>query len=182
MSVLYVGAYSYSLSSGAYGELCTASVTTTHVSLLSIMIKRSSFENSEAFSSKCYLHIFEANGLTRFEITESGLESPGVSYGANVSSFVGCDLTVFRVRRRIVAVCHASQVYGGAISAMVGPFVRSFMGYGSSSALCGTVICDKCGLLIDGVSIQNSLALSSTSGTLPAPSLFFVISLRECAV
>jgi hypothetical protein len=66
---------------------------------------------------------------------------------------------------------------------MVGPFVWSFMGYGSSSASCGAVICDKCGLLIDGASIKNSLALSNTTGTLAAPSLFaFVLSLRKYAV
>jgi hypothetical protein len=82
-----------------------------------------------------------------------------------------------------MAACHASQVYGGAINVMVGPYVRSFMGYGNSSASCGTVICDKCGFLIDGASIQNSLALSSISGTLAAPSLFAcVLSLQKYAV
>jgi hypothetical protein len=81
-----------------------------------------------------------------------------------------------------MVACHASQVYGGAISVMVGPFVRSFMGYGNSSASCGTVICDKCGLLIDGATTQNSSALSDTSGTLPASSLFAsVVNLWKCA-
>jgi hypothetical protein len=67
--------------------------------------------------------------------------------------------------------CHTLQVYGGAISVTVGPFVRSFLGFGSSSASCGAVICDKLGLLIDGVAIQNSLSLSNTSGTVAIPSL-----------
>jgi hypothetical protein len=71
-----------------------------------------------------------------------------------------------------VASSHASQVYGGAISVTVGPFVRSFMGTGSSYISCGAVNCEKCGLLVDGASMQNSLALSNTYGTLAAPSFF----------
>jgi hypothetical protein len=50
------------------------------------------------------------------------------------------------------------------------------MGTGSSYISCGAVICEKCGLLVDGVSIQNSLALSNTYGTLAAPSLFACVN------
>ena len=57
MSALYVGAYSYSFSLGALRISCTASVTNTHAHLLSITIKRSSFQNSMALSSECYLLI-----------------------------------------------------------------------------------------------------------------------------
>jgi hypothetical protein len=57
MSVLYVGAYSYSGSNGALDISCSASVTKTHAHLLSITIKRSSFQNSMALSSECYLLI-----------------------------------------------------------------------------------------------------------------------------
>jgi hypothetical protein len=57
MSALYVGAYSYSGSYGAVDMSCSASVTNTHAHLLSITIKRSSFQNSMALSSEWYLLI-----------------------------------------------------------------------------------------------------------------------------
>jgi hypothetical protein len=82
MSVLYIGAYSFCSSNGAFQKSCTASVTNTHVDLLSITIKRSGFQNSKALSSECYLFILNANDLTRFEVSETGPDSEG----ANVSS------------------------------------------------------------------------------------------------
>jgi hypothetical protein len=74
------------------------------------------------------------------------------------------------MRCRNVAACHIfiSQVYGGSISVMVGPYLRSFRGYGDSSVSCGAVICNTCGLLVENTSIENSLALSSTSGNVAA--------------
>jgi hypothetical protein len=57
MSALYVGAYSYSASAGSLEKSCTASVKNTHAHLLSITIKRSSFQNSMALSSEWYLLI-----------------------------------------------------------------------------------------------------------------------------
>jgi hypothetical protein len=65
MSALYVGSYSYSLSNGALAKSCTASVATTHVHLLSITIKRSSFQNSMALSGEWYLLISNGQDLTR---------------------------------------------------------------------------------------------------------------------
>jgi hypothetical protein len=103
MSVLYVGAYSYSFSQGASKISCAASVTTTHVQLLSITINRSSFQNSMALSGGCYSPTLNAKDLTRFEISETGFElENGVSYGANVSSsavilpFFACDAASWR--------------------------------------------------------------------------------------
>jgi hypothetical protein len=52
MSVLYIGAYSYSLSDGAPEKSCNAAVETTRVYLLLITIKRSSFLNSVALSGE----------------------------------------------------------------------------------------------------------------------------------
>ena len=57
LSALFVGAYSYSLSLGAPQMSCSALVTNTHVYLLSITIKGSSFQNSMALSSEWYLLI-----------------------------------------------------------------------------------------------------------------------------
>jgi hypothetical protein len=98
MSALYVGAYSYSQSAGFIRKSCTAIVATTHVYLLSITIKRSSFQHSVALSSEWYVTILNAKDLTRFEISETGLKSQaGAAYGANVSSsaaalpFFACD-------------------------------------------------------------------------------------------
>jgi hypothetical protein len=117
MSALYVGAYSYSDSNGAFKMSSSASVTNTHAHLLSITIKRSSFQNSMALSSEWYLLIFDAKDLTRFKISETGLKSQaGDSYGANVSSsdaaspFFVCD-TASRWRvilRRFTAAQSAS--------------------------------------------------------------------------
>jgi hypothetical protein len=117
MSALYVGAYSYSGSAGSVGKSCSASVTNTHAQLLSITIKRASFQNSMALSSECYLLILNAQDVTRFEISESGLNfQAGTSYGANVSSsaaalpFFACDAVLWlRVTlRRFTAAQSAS--------------------------------------------------------------------------
>jgi hypothetical protein len=87
MSVLFVGAYSWSFSVGSYEMRCGAYVGSTLVHLLSITIKGSSFQNSMALSSECYPFILIAKDLTQFEISETGQESEaGFSYGANVSS------------------------------------------------------------------------------------------------
>jgi hypothetical protein len=88
MSVLFVGAYSWSFSLGAPQMSCSALVTNTHVYLLSITIKGSSFQNSMALSSEWYPFILIANYLTQFEISETGQESQGgISYASNVSSW-----------------------------------------------------------------------------------------------
>jgi hypothetical protein len=119
----YVGAYSYCISNGAAGMSCSASVTNTHVHLLSITIKRSSFQNSMALSGGCYSPTLNAKDLTRFEISETGFESKdesqgGVSYGANVSSsavilpFSACDAASWRrvTLRRSTAAQSASRL------------------------------------------------------------------------
>ncbi len=59
------------------------------------------------------------------------------------------------------------QVYGGAISAMIGPYVRSFIGIGDANASCGDTICDNCVVFMFGISIINSLASSNTIGNMP---------------
>ncbi len=119
MSVLFVGAHSHSFSPGASDMLCTASVKITHVYLLSITINRSSFQNSMALSSECYLLILNAKDLTRFENSESGLNTKaGTSYGANVSSsavilpFSACDAASWRrvTLRRSTAAQSASRL------------------------------------------------------------------------
>jgi hypothetical protein len=119
MSALYVGAFSYSTSNGALGMSCNASAEMTHVYLLSITIKRSSFRNTLALSSECYPFISNAKDLTRFEISESvPLSQAGVYYGANVSSsavalpFFACDATLWwRVTlRRFTAAQSASRL------------------------------------------------------------------------
>jgi hypothetical protein len=88
MSVLFVGAYSYSFSVGAYEMECGAYVESTLVYLLSTTIKSSNFRNSMALSSEWYPFVLIANYLTQFEISETGQKSQGgISYGANVSSW-----------------------------------------------------------------------------------------------
>ena len=114
MSALYVGSYSYSGSNGALANSCTASVATTHVHLLSITIKRSSFQHSVASSSECYLLISNGQDLTRFELSEAGEESEGanVSLSAVTSPFFACDAASWRrvTLRRFTAAQSASQL------------------------------------------------------------------------
>jgi hypothetical protein len=62
--------------------------------------------------------------------------------------------------------CCALQVYGGAISMNVGPYVMSSIGSGNSSASCGETACSNCSFFVSGTSIMSSLALSRTSGDL----------------
>ena len=111
--MLYIGSYSYSLSNGAYEKSCTASVATTHVHLLSITIKRSSFQNSMALSSECYLLFSNAQDLTQFEFSEAGRNSEGanVSLSAVTLPFFACDAASWRrvTLRRFTAVQSASQ-------------------------------------------------------------------------
>ena len=114
MSALYVGSYSYSTSNGALAKSCTASVATTHVHLLSITIKRSSFQNSMALIGEWYLLISNAQDLTRFELSEAGEDSEGanVSLSAVTSPFFACDAASWRrvTLRRFTAVQSASQL------------------------------------------------------------------------
>ncbi len=67
---------------------------------------------------------------------------------------------------------HASQVYGGAISAMVGPHAWSFIGTGISTASCGDTICDSCGVFMSGASVRNSRVLSNSTGSVDAAPFF----------
>ena len=61
--------------------------------------------------------------------------------------------------------CNALQVYGGAISVIVGPYAWSFIGTGGQSeASCANTTCTNCSVRISGTSITKSRALSSTSG------------------
>ena len=114
MSALYVGSYSYITSAGALAKSCTASVATTHVHLLSITIKRSSFQNSMALSGEWYLLISNAQDLTQFEFSEAGRNSEGanVSLSAVTSPFFACDAASWRrvTLRRFTAVQSASQL------------------------------------------------------------------------
>jgi hypothetical protein len=114
MSVLYVGAFSYSSSDGAFQQSSTASVATTHVHLLSITIKRSSFQNSMALSGEWYLLISNAQDLTQFELSEAGADSEGanVSLSAVTLPFFACHAASWRrvTLRRFTAAQLASRL------------------------------------------------------------------------
>jgi hypothetical protein len=80
----------------------------------------------------------------------------------------------------LVAFCnarlfHMLQVYGGAISVMVGPHAWSFIGTGFSNASCGDTICELCAVSISNTSIANSRAVSSSSGNVDAAHLSALI-------
>jgi hypothetical protein len=98
---------------------------------------------------------FNSLMLTYFAISGTA----GNSFGTNVSS-----LSIF-VQSAYKQACHALQVYGGAVSVMIGPYAWSLIGTGISSALSTETICNCCSLSVSDTSITNSLALSHTSGT-----------------
>jgi hypothetical protein len=58
----------------------------------------------------------------------------------------------------------AIQVYGGAISVIIGAYVWSEIGSGRSNATSGDTYCSDCGVLMSGISIINSDVKSITSG------------------
>ena len=113
------------------------------------------------------MYEFECNKLTWVDNLDSASnKNDGLnreSFGANVSYLA---LGVFNVLCKITntMVLYPFQVYGGAISVMVGPYVRSSIQIGQSSSTCGDTICRNCSINVTGTSISNSEALSSTSG------------------
>jgi hypothetical protein len=58
----------------------------------------------------------------------------------------------------------SAQVYGGAISMMIGSYVYSLIGSGISIATSGETLCIDCAVAVTGVSIINSATRSMTSG------------------
>jgi hypothetical protein len=82
MSVLFVGAYSWSFSLGAPQMSCSALVTKTRVYLLSITIKGSNFQNSMALSGGCYPFILNAKDLIQFEFQNLALSHKVESHTA----------------------------------------------------------------------------------------------------
>jgi hypothetical protein len=68
----------------------------------------------------------------------------------------------------LTMMCHAVQVYGGAVGVIVGPYARSSIQTGHSFSSCESTTCIDCNLNVSGTSITNSSALSNTSGDFPA--------------
>jgi hypothetical protein len=177
MSVLYVGSYSYCSSAGALDKSCTASVATTHVHLLSITINRSSFQNSMALSGEWYLLISNAQDLTRFELSESGVLSEGanVSLSAVTSPFFACDAASWRciTLRRFTAAQSApwSGLLFGRLWELEAPPLHAAPSFATSAVF---------------LSMARQYKTASYCPTppvpLPAPSLFAcVMRLWKCA-
>jgi hypothetical protein len=58
----------------------------------------------------------------------------------------------------------ALQVYGGAVSMIIGSYSWSFVGVGSSSVQSGDTLCIQCSISMSGITIRNSHATTSTYG------------------
>lgn len=93
-----------------------------------------------------------------------------VSIGANVSCFAP-EYSKFLQCAQQVRVT-LSQVYGGAISVVVGPYLWSFIGAGDSVAECDNTTCADCSVLMSGISIRNSRAFSNSIGNTILSSMF----------
>jgi hypothetical protein len=70
------------------------------------------------------------------------------------------------------------QVYGGAISAMIGSYVWSQIGFGDSNATAADTLCSNCGVAMSGVSITSSATRSITTGNVCCP--FSVVIVVYC--
>ena len=70
------------------------------------------------------------------------------------------------------------QVFGGAISVMIGPYLWSHIGTGSYVATSGDTECSNCRVIVTDISIRNSSALSQTTGELLAtrPATMFTLT------
>ena len=181
ISAAYIGAFAYSFAfRGDLHYFSNSSVETTHVETLSITINNATINNSQAISGeRCCPQCMNlnANKLTWVDNLDSASEkNKGLtreSFGANVSYL---PLSVFKFDRNIIRITNSivlyfSQVYGGAISVMVGSYVRSSIQIGDSNSTCGDTICLNCSINVTGTSISNSEALSSTSGNFAATRL-----------
>ena len=88
------------------------------------------------------------------------------SLGANVSHQL---LNLPHARMYIVQLSVIAQAFGGAISVMVGSYVRAQIGFGNSNSTSGATSCSDCRVLITNVSTSNSAALSNTFGKMSLP-------------
>jgi hypothetical protein len=93
-----------------------------------------------------------------------------VSIGANVSCSAPESSKFLQCAQQVCVTL--SQVYGGAISVVIGPYLWSFIGTGDSVAECDRTTCDDCSVLMSGISIRNSRAFSNSSGNTILSSMF----------
>jgi hypothetical protein len=93
-----------------------------------------------------------------------------VSIGANVSCFAPESSKVLQCTQQVRVTL--SQVYGGAVSVVVGHYLWSFIGTGDSVAECNRTTCVDCSILMSGISLRNSRAFSNSSGNTILSSMF----------
>jgi hypothetical protein len=153
VSTAIFAAYSYSYAAGSLGFVSSARSNGTHVSQLMIMISNARLVDSMASSGKYFCPVSNK----RFDSRHFRLDDSFSRRQCGFNSAVMFCCFIFWSDRM-------SQVYGGAISVMVGPYVWSFIGTGSSSATCGNTTCSNCSVVVDSTSITNGHSLSSTSG------------------
>jgi hypothetical protein len=96
MSVLYIGAYSYSASNGGFFQVSNSSVGFTHVHLLHIAITNSGFEHCSALSGECCTTV-EAKELTPVEFSEAGAGSLGANVSLSSLPVFVCDTAMWRL-------------------------------------------------------------------------------------
>ena len=168
MSAVYIGAYSWSESIGGinFGMdiRSSSSCGDTRVGGLFVSITRSSINHTSAISSKdsVSFDIFRTDSLALIAQTPHLRLAP-------MSVPPPCNRTLWLM----IAV----QAFGGAISVMIGPYVRSEIGTGDSTATSGDTECSNCRVIVTDISIRNSSALSQTTGELLATRLTAMFTL-----
>jgi len=180
MSVLYVGAYAWSLSNGAFsssksscGSVYAADVTVSASNVACFSCAALTTTSSES----------DSRGVNSYGGSISAVYIGGYAYSFSVGgvrTFSGSYVEATHVNRLVVSITNANidgtlaqsesgssfgaNAYGGAISAFVGPYVWSLIGTGFSFASSGVTMCENCSVVLTGCSISNSRVISSSSG------------------
>jgi hypothetical protein len=180
MSVLYIGAYAWSRNNAASSSSSSSICGVTSASGVLVHVSDSACSNCIALSTSR----FDSFGAISYggSISASFIGASSYSYATGEFRFSSSAVVEATLVHRLsitiknstitdtlalsetAGISFGSNVYGGAISVMVGPHVWSFIGTGSSNASCGDTICKNCRVFISGTSISNSRAVSNSSG------------------
>jgi hypothetical protein len=176
ISASHIGAYSYTFSNGqSNAAFCRSSVELTRVLDFSIAIIGAAISDTMALSGE------QMAACANVQISYSKTDIYILCL-RNGSGFIRCQCEFF-VRLpwpqySITSVCIDLQVYGGAVSVMVGPYVWSYIGFGNSFASSNDTSCVNCSVVMTCPSKISSRTSSRTSGDIfmfmQRPPLFFI--------
>jgi hypothetical protein len=171
ISLLYIGTYMFTSCTGGIESLSLSQTLGSDLRNVSLSVSDSSFVDSSTSCSTLAFILQERMlpFISQVLIFAAAMVS---SFGANVSLRPGRVFVNLQLMRCL-------QAYGGSISIMVGPFVRSEIGSGLSHAESDGVSCIECHLSMTNISIRGSAVTSISAGSLH-PALDFFFGNRLC--